>query len=309
MRRALDRKPLVIPDFQHRQQLVAAVKAHALQRVTDRKFIFLFKVCVALGIDRGNFSEIGVVPHIGIAVVNLRLLVRFSEEKARRVLPIGALADFLPVRFEIRRIFLRALEVVVDGAAVSARRDGRVECGLHPALDFKTVNAALDQFRDVVYHTEILRVKEEGTSLVLKDRHRLARALFLGHAVLPAAGVRALAVVCVPPRHEAREQTAAGVRDAHRAVHKSLDLHLRWDFLPDFAYLRERELSGRHDAARAEFPPEEEGPVIRVVRLSAHMQLDARAEALCQHKERRIRDDNRVRPEFGQLLKVPLCLV
>ena len=195
---------------------------------------------VALGVDRGDLAEVGVVPHIGIAVVNLCLFVRLPEEEARRVLPIGALADFLPVRLEIRRIFFRALEVVVDGAAVSARRDGRVERGLHPALNFKAVHAALYELRDVVYHAEVLGIKEEGASLVLKDRHGLARALLLGHTVLPAAGVGALTVVRISPRHEAREQAAPRIRDTHGAVHKGLNLHLLRNFFPDFAYLGER---------------------------------------------------------------------
>ena len=190
-----------------------------------------------------------------------------------------------------------------------ARRDGRVERGLHPALNFKAVHAALYELRDVVYHAEVLGIKEEGASLVLKDRHGLARALLLGHAVLPAAGVGALTVVRVSPRHEAREQAAPRIRDTHGAVHKGLNLHPRRNFFPDFAYLGERELSGRHDAARAEFPPEEKGPVVRVVRLGAHMQLNAGTEALCEHKECRVRDDDRIRPQRGELLKILLCLI
>src|SRR5256885_12454720 len=60
--------------------------------------------------------------------------------------------------------------------------------------------------------------------------------------VVPAAGIGAGALVGIAPVEVARQQAAARVGDAQRAVHEDLDLHVR-AFLADLLDLVQRQLA------------------------------------------------------------------
>ena len=85
---------------------------------------------------------------------------------------------------------------------------------------------------------------------------------------------------------------------------KRLYLEFVRDMCADLTDFRKRKLPGRNDAARSERMPEAVCPVIRVVRLRADMAGNLGTHLLCEHKHRRIRDNQRVRPDVTKLLKI-----
>ena len=75
---------------------------------------------------------------------------------------------------------------------------GGVICRFHAAFDFKTVDARIDQLIEMLDHTQITGIHNEG-ALVLADLKELARPCLLDKMVLPAARLRTLAAVGVAP--------------------------------------------------------------------------------------------------------------
>ncbi len=106
------------------------------------------------------------------------------------------------------------------------------------------------------------RLGTDLTGLVLLARHQV---------VLPATGVGACPLVGVPVVHVSGQQTAPGVGNAQRAVHKHFKFHLG-AFAANVLDLLQRQLTGENHSAQALAAPELDGREIGGVGL--HGQVD-----------------------------------
>ena len=196
-----------------------------------------------------------------LAVTVVLAVFRIAEVEARVILAVADLIHLVAAELWQNEA-LRVGLVGVDRSAVRARDAGGVVRGLVAALDLERVHARAHQLRDVLDHAHILAVIKVSAARVLLDRKVFAGAFFLHQRVVPAARLRARAVVGVAPGHVLRDQAAAGVRNAHRAVHERLDLQLLRRFRADLRDLVDGQLAREHDALRALLRPEIRGLVV-----------------------------------------------
>ena len=89
---------------------------------------------------------------------------------------------------------------------------------------------------------------------VLYGERRIG-ALFFCYRIVPAAGLGALTAVCISAHEIIREQATPAERNAHRAMNKSLYLHIRRDICPYRADIGKRKLTGYNRALRTEPVP------------------------------------------------------
>ena len=143
-------------------------------------------------------------------------------------------------------------------------------------------------------HTEILGVENVGSPLVLIDRQILAGSRLLHHRIFPAAGMGTGSLVGVPSGEIVAQKAAAGIGNAHGSVDEGLDLQIVGNVRPDLLDLLHGKLSRGNHALCPQLMPETVGAVVRIVGLGADMDLNLGADPLCNHKNARIRDDQRV---------------
>ena len=113
-------------------------------------------------------------------------------------------------------------------------------------------------------------------------------------------------LICIASREEIAQQATAGIGNTHCSVNKALDLHIIRDSLSNLADLLKRKLTCGNDTLCAETMPEQIRSIVRVVRLCTDMNLHLRKHALCDLKDTRIRDDQCIRTNLFQLLKIHL---
>ena len=304
MGRAFHGRPLSVPDLQHLRLRIAAVRLHDLDALAHGKFVALLRLDAAVFRHAVYHSQIGVALPVGIAVVDLRRLVRPPIEKAGGKFPVGAGRDLLPVPVHMAFVQRLGLQAVVDGLPVGPGHRGHVKGRLHAAFDLEAVDPRFQKLRDMLDHAEILGIENKGAPLIFIDGQVLAGPRLLHHRVFPAAGMGAGPLVGVPAGKVIAQKAAAGIGDAHSAVDKGLDLHILRDLRPDFPDLLQGKLPGRDDPLRPLLLPEPPGEIIRIVGLGADVAFNLRADLFCQHKNARIRDDQRIRPQFLQLLEI-----
>ena len=90
MRCGLHIIPLFIHDSLHSHRDIGTVRLHDLNALPDRKLIALFHPVESLFVLFSDNTQIRVLLHIGVIVVNLRFVRRFAKEKSSRKLPVGA---------------------------------------------------------------------------------------------------------------------------------------------------------------------------------------------------------------------------
>ena len=153
-------------------------------------------------------------------------------------------------------------------------------------------------------HTEILGIENEGASLIFINRQIFAGSGLLHYRVFPAAGMRTRALIGVPACKIITQKAAAGIGNTHGAMNKGLNLHIFRNLPADLPQFLQRQLPGRHHPFCALLIPEPPGQIIGIIGLRADMPLDLRADFFCQHKHARVRNDQRVRLQLPQLLKI-----
>ncbi len=121
--------------------------------------------------------------------------------------------------------------------------------------------------------------------------------------VLPAAGIGAGALVGVAVIHVARQQAAAGIGNAQRAVNEDFQFHLR-DPLADFFNLVQRQLAGQNDPAYAVLIPELYRRPVDRVGLHRKMNWQIGPALAHQHHQAGIGHNQGVGAEFDNGLQV-----
>ncbi len=140
------------------------------------------------------------------------------------------------------------------------------------------------------------------TGLVLLAWHQI---------VLPATGVGAGTLVGVPVVHVAGQQTAPGVGNAERAVHKHLKLHLG-AFAANVLDLLQRQLTREDHTAQALAAPKLDRREIGGVGLNGQMNFGVRPAVPHQHDHPGVGHDERIRTGFHdrhQVVNKPTHLV
>ena len=227
-----------------------------------------------------------VLPHlqhlgdvVGVAVVFHRagrVGGALGEVEARAEPAVAGVAHLVQQGFVKGRVGV--LEHVVDGAAVGGDHGGDVVVGLHAPFDLEGADARVHKFAQVRDHAQVVGGIEVGAVRVLEHGQVLAGALLLHQRVLPAAGLRALALVGVAARQVVAQHAAPGVRRAHRAVHEGLDLQRLGRVAPDAAHVLHIQLAGEHHALDAVAVPERGGAPVERVGLRGQVQREARRD-------------------------------
>ena len=147
-------------------------------------------------------------------------------------------------------------------------------------------------------HTEIFRVEDISSPLIFKDRHILSRPCLLDDRIFPSTRVSTCSLIGVPAGQVIAQKTSARIRNTHRSMDKSLDLHILRNLSSDLPNLCQGKLPCRHNTLRSLAVPEQVCSIIRVVCLSTDMARNLRADFFCNVKDTRIRDNQRVRTNF-----------
>ena len=165
----------------------------------------------------------------------------------------------------------RVCVVVINRHAVGTGDDGAVVFRLAASLNLETVNADLQVFVQLWHDAEIFGIEDVGAARVFLNRHQLtgAAALFQqefehigvvigdlkilhgavlqahAEAIVPAAGIGAIALIGTAFGHKVRQQAAAGIGHAHGPMYKGLQLDIR-AFFADLFQLRKRNFAGQN---------------------------------------------------------------
>ena len=131
-------------------------------------------------------------------------------------------------------------------------------------------------------------------SAVLGDLEILTGALFLDEVILPAAGLGALAAVCVPAGQIIRQQAAPGERHAHRPVDKGFKPQLLRGVCAYLADILKQSLAREHDGVRPEVIERVRRGAVYNAELRADMQLHARGVFLRHGDDAHVGNDDRV---------------
>ena len=144
-------------------------------------------------------------------------------------------------------------------------------------------------------HAQILGVENIGSPLVLIDRQVFSGSCLFHHRIFPAAGMGAGTSVGISSGEEIAQQASAGIGNAHCPMDKALNFHLRRDFFSNSFDFCQGKFSGRYYSFSSQFPPEQIGFVIRVIRLCGNMHLHLGPYFLGDHEHSGIRNDQCVR--------------
>ena len=153
-------------------------------------------------------------------------------------------------------------------------------------------------------HVHVLRIEQVRAFRGLFDREVLAGAFLFDNRILPAARLRAFAVVAVAAGQIVGEQAASGEGHAHRAVHEAFDVEVVGDAGADVAHGLQVHFAGQHHAARAQFVERVGGLVVGDAGLRAHMQFEVRSHLLGHEHHADVGDDQRVHAGVLQLAEV-----
>ena len=86
-------------------------------------------------------------------------------------------------------------------------------------------------------HAQILGIENIRSPLIFVNRHIFARPGFLHNAVFPAAGMGTGSLIGIPACEKIAEQAAAGIRNTHGPMDKTLYFHIIRNPAADFLYL------------------------------------------------------------------------
>lgn len=101
----------------------------------------------------------------------------------------------------------------------------------------------------------------------------------------------------------AREQAAAGVGHAQRAVDENFDLHFR-HLAANFGDFIQRQLAGENNAGESHLLPELDRRPVDGVGLYRQVNIHMREIFAHQHDQPRVGHDQRVRPHFHHRLQI-----
>ena len=153
-------------------------------------------------------------------------------------------------------------------------------------------------------HVHVLRIEQVRAFRGLFDREVLAGAFLFDDRILPAARLRAFAVVAVAAGQIVGEQAASGEGHAHRAMHEAFDVEVVGNAGADVAHGLQVHFAGQHHAARAQFVERVGGLVVGDAGLRAHMQFEVRSHLLGHEHHADVGDDQRVHAGVLQLAEV-----
>ena len=196
----------------------------------------------------------------------------------------------------------RVGQILVEGAAVGRRHAGDVVESLGAALDFEAVHARVADEVEEGRGTHIVGVEDVAAVLVLADLIELARAGLLAEIVLPAAGLGALAAVCVAACHVVGEQAAARDAHAHGAVNESLDFQLRRGLVAEGSDVLQGHLPGQHHPLRAHVVGGAGSGPVGNAGLGGHMDVDVGRERLAGVQHAEVGHDEGVHTGSGSVL-------
>ena len=314
MRSARHRLPVPAPHPEDTGLPVFSIRAHDLYGIPYGKLVLLMDdhgTRSVPGFFPGFFndSEKNGIAGIGVVGIDHGLRIRPAEIKSCREIAVGTFADLPAVPVHSRGIFFIALQVIVNGAPVSAgdRRD--IEGSLHTSLDLEAVDPGPGKLGQMIDHTQVAGIKDIGTSFVLFDRQVFPGPALFRHRIFPSAGMGTGAPVGIPPRKPGGKKTSSRIGNTHRAVDKGFDLQIPGGILPDLGDLPQRKLPGTYHSGSAKAVPEAESPVIGTVGLCRDMDRDPRAVLPGKHKHAGVSNKDRVRPYPFQKFKIGLGLV
>ena len=153
-------------------------------------------------------------------------------------------------------------------------------------------------------HTQILGVKNIGSSFIFKDRHIFPGPCLLHDGVFPSAGMGAGSLVGISSHQVIAEKTSSGIGNAHCPMDKSLDFHILRNVSTDFPDFLKGKLSGSHHALCTKLVPEAIGFIIGVICLGTDMALDFRTDFPGIRENPRICNDQCVRLQILQFFQI-----
>ena len=144
-------------------------------------------------------------------------------------------------------------------------------------------------------HTEIFRIKDIGSSLVLVNRHIFARTFFLDYRIFPAAWMRTCALIGISSHQIITQQTSSGIGNAHCTMYKCFDFHIIRNVGTDFPNFFQRQFTCCYDTFGSETIPETISLVVCIICLRTDVAFDLRANFTGISKDSRVCNDQRIR--------------
>ena len=154
------------------------------------------------------------------------------------------------------------------------------------------------------YHAEILGIENKSPSLIFKYRHIFSRAFLLHNGIFPSARMRTGSLIGVSACHKVTQKASSGVGNTHSSMDKRLNLHVIRNMCPNFPDFLQRKFSCTYHTFCSQIIPETVCLIIGIVRLCTDVALNLRTDFLCIHKDSRICDNQCVRTDFLQFLKI-----
>ena len=156
----------------------------------------------------------------------------------------------------------------------------------------------------MLHHTEILGVKNIGTSFIFKYRHILIGTCLFHNGIFPSAGMGTGSLICISSHQIITQQTSSGIRYAHCSMNKGLYFQLIRNMCTDLADFLQRQFSGCNDSLCTQPVPEKKCLIIRIVCLCADMTFDFRTDFPGIGENSRICNDQCIRLQFLQLVQI-----
>ena len=154
------------------------------------------------------------------------------------------------------------------------------------------------------HHAEIFRIENKSSSLIFKYRHVFSRAFLLHNRIFPSAGMGTGSLIGISSCHEVTEKASSGIGNTHCSVDKRLNFHIIRNMCTDFPDFLQRKFSCTYHTLGTKIIPETVCLIVGVVRLCADVALDLRTDLLCVHKDSRICDNQCIRSDLLQFLKI-----
>ena len=244
-------------------------------------------------------------------------------------LPVGTVRNLLQIPVHVGLIESRVFQIIINCFPVCAGDCSHIESAFHPPFYLIAVNSRFHKIRNMVNHTEVFGVKDEGSSFIFQNRkifsrtgfflqksHLFFRTCFLFQLfqpfrillrrcqILPSAGMRAGTPIGISACKIIGKKTSSGVGYAHCPVDKTFYFQILRNLLPDLPDFLQRQLPGRNHPACSQAVPEKEGLRIGIICLCADMAVYFRTDFSRESEYSGVCNNEGVRMEFLQFFQI-----
>ena len=192
---------------------------------------------------------------------------------------------------QLKVIVERVGQILIQSLAVGGGDAGDIVERLGAALDLQAVHTCLADEVDEGSGAQIVCIEDIAAVLIFADLIQLARAGLLAQIILPAAGLGALAPVCIPACHVIGEQAPARNAHAHGSVDKRLDLQLRRGLIAQGGDILQAHLTGQHHTLCTHVVSGTRSGPVGDAGLGGHVDIDLRGELLTGFQHAQIGHD------------------